>query len=696
MVTNGERVERQKKGTSLSEKNKARGKKKLAPERKEKVLKFLCRDEINRMLPGKKDTITKNKQKVQRRVLSHCLSELHSQCNAEVGGPHSLQCRQFVHYWPFYITEPKARDRNTCAFLDRENELRFCTTLSSSMMQAGVCLRQDTVTTLPELTEKHRIRLKEEELSGLGSVRMAESETVCAAPGLNTLEPQCVSVHSGVSDVHHTDTSLVKTETDLGSTHTGDLKVESLNSTELGYVTHLHPEEIKTETDDGGYLKAEHISDLQVVTCVSIESDQMKCESSERLVSDLMNTVNNGAHVEDKIQTEPWQCAADDLKGHLTMNSSEKQYICAKSIKRLDQLSFCIQNETVHTDKKAYKCTQCGKCFNYRSDFISHQRIHTGEKPYKCTQCGKCFRSTSNLNGHQKIHTGEKPYKCTQCGKCFRSTSNLNCHSKMHTGEKPYKCTQCGKCFHFQSLLNAHQRIHTGERPYICTRCGKGFHAKCQLNVHERAHTGERPYTCAQCGKSYINASNLWYHNKIHTGEKPYKCHQCGKRCSRSHELTRHLQTHTDEKTYKCTMCEKCFKNRSNFNSHQRIHTGEKPFKCAWCEQCFSDRVKLNIHQKIHTGENPHKCTHCGKCFHYQSRLNAHQRMHTGEKPYTCADCGKGFSKRYHLNTHQNIHTGEKPYKCTWCGKCFNNKSNLNTHQRLHTGEKARQSFTDS
>ncbi|KAJ8363002.1 hypothetical protein SKAU_G00118330, partial [Synaphobranchus kaupii] len=65
------------------------------------------------------------------------------------------------------------------------------------MMQAGVFLRQDTETTLPELTEQHRIRQKEEELSGRESVHMAESDTECAAPGLNTLEPECVSAHSG-------------------------------------------------------------------------------------------------------------------------------------------------------------------------------------------------------------------------------------------------------------------------------------------------------------------------------------------------------------------------------------------------------------------------------------------------------------------------------------------------------------------
>ncbi|KAG5853603.1 hypothetical protein ANANG_G00027750 [Anguilla anguilla] len=67
------------------------------------------------------------------------------------------------------------------------------------MMQAGVCLRQDTETILPELTEQHRIRQEEEELSGLESVHMAELETECAAPGLDTLESECVTAHSRTS-----------------------------------------------------------------------------------------------------------------------------------------------------------------------------------------------------------------------------------------------------------------------------------------------------------------------------------------------------------------------------------------------------------------------------------------------------------------------------------------------------------------
>ncbi|KAG5830065.1 hypothetical protein ANANG_G00318220, partial [Anguilla anguilla] len=162
--------------------------------------------------------------------------------------------------------------------------------MSSSMMQAGVCLRQDTETTLPELTEKHRIRQKEEELSGLEPVHMAE--TGCAAPGLNTLEPESVTAHSGVSDVHHTHTSLIKIEieTDLDCTHTGDLKTESQVFT-LEKETHLHPDQIKTEADNGRCLQAEHISDSQDIKCFDIKCDQFKCESSEGLVSDVMNTV---------------------------------------------------------------------------------------------------------------------------------------------------------------------------------------------------------------------------------------------------------------------------------------------------------------------------------------------------------------------------------------------------------------------
>ena len=435
------------------------------------------------------------------------------------------------------------------------------------MMQAGVCLRQDTETKLPELTEQHRIRQKEEELSGLESVHMAESETECAAPGLNTLEPECVTAHSGVSDVHHTHTSVIKTEADLGSTHTGDLiKTESLDFTELAYLIRLHPDQVKTETDDGGYLKAEPISDLQDF---NMKSDKMKCESSESLVSDLMNSVMDGAGVDLKDQVEPGQCAGEPISNckkeethYLPNQCTDFNHHCDKNNEN-NQTKFGIKctihcNKHVHchrmnviTEPKMINSRKNPSLLNFSHKKRIHRNkgeIHAVEKPHKCTQCEKCFRSKYELNTHLRTHTGEKPYKCINCGMCFSYVSNLNKHQRIHTGEKPYKCIQCGKCFSQTSQLNSHQRIHTGEKPYKCTQCEKCFRTKPELNKHLRIHTGEKPYKCTQCEKCFRT--------------KP--------------ELNMHLRTHTGEKPYKCTQCEKCFTCKSGINKHLRIHT-ERP-----------------------------------------------------------------------------------------------------------------------
>ncbi|KAJ8371844.1 hypothetical protein AAFF_G00299390 [Aldrovandia affinis] len=86
-----------------------------------------------------------------------------------------------------WLSAPGRGDGSRHCSLRTGVELHFYTALSSSTTQAGVSLRLNTETTLAELTEQHRIRQKEE-LSGLESVHMAESET--AAPGLNTLDPE--------------------------------------------------------------------------------------------------------------------------------------------------------------------------------------------------------------------------------------------------------------------------------------------------------------------------------------------------------------------------------------------------------------------------------------------------------------------------------------------------------------------------
>ncbi|KAJ8362638.1 hypothetical protein SKAU_G00114690, partial [Synaphobranchus kaupii] len=300
------------------------------------------------------------------------------------------------------------------------------------MMQSGVCLRRDTETTLPELTEQHRIRRNEEELSGLESAHMAEKE--CAAPGLNILEPECVTAHSGVSDVHHTHTSMIKTETDLDSTHTGDLNTENLDSTDLGYVTHLHPDQIKTEPDDGGYVKAEHSSDLQHIMGFIVKSDQMKCESSERLVSDLMNTEMNGAAVDHNDQTVPGECAEEPNANCKKEEIHDLPTQCGdvnphRGIINENNQTRIVQGPNLIIDPMVINSSKNPSRLNFFQKKMiqrNNGENKTGQKLYRCTQCEKSFHTNSNLDRHMRIHRCENPNKCIHCGKCFSKICNLN------------------------------------------------------------------------------------------------------------------------------------------------------------------------------------------------------------------------------------------------------------------------------
>ncbi|XP_010783826.1 uncharacterized protein isoform X2 [Notothenia coriiceps] len=96
---------------------------------KKQVESFLLRDENSRLLPGKKDIIGREK-KMQRRVLAKSLVDLHKEY-LQTAGPHlRLSYRQFVRYRPFYVTEAKSNDRNTCACYQHENLRLLIDTLS--------------------------------------------------------------------------------------------------------------------------------------------------------------------------------------------------------------------------------------------------------------------------------------------------------------------------------------------------------------------------------------------------------------------------------------------------------------------------------------------------------------------------------------------------------------------------------------
>ncbi|KAJ8278430.1 hypothetical protein GJAV_G00087530 [Gymnothorax javanicus] len=285
------------------------------------------------------------------------------------------------------------------------------------MMQTGDRLRQDTETTLPWLPKQHRIREKEEELHGLESVHMAESETKCTTAGLNTLEPECVTANSRVSDLHHTEAPLIKTEADLSPTNTGDLNTGSLDFTELAYVTLLYPDQVKPGTDDGDNVKTEPVSILpdiervyiksdikleptntgdlntgsldftdlgnetplhpgQVKTepdggdyiqtelisvspdikCVDIESDDVKLESGESFGDGLVSKMFYGAGVDEKAETELYHCA-----GKPNPN-------CSKSGKTQSDL---MQDVGIYVREKPHQRSTRGKSFFWESDLKS-------------------------------------------------------------------------------------------------------------------------------------------------------------------------------------------------------------------------------------------------------------------------------------------------------------------------------------
>jgi hypothetical protein len=106
-------LQREKKKLQPKKKNMKKVNLKKKVTRREKVSAFLSRDENSRQLAGKKDTITRNKIKLQRRILCRTLKELHGVYNTEVAKEDSISYRQFLRLRPFHITEPKASDRNT-------------------------------------------------------------------------------------------------------------------------------------------------------------------------------------------------------------------------------------------------------------------------------------------------------------------------------------------------------------------------------------------------------------------------------------------------------------------------------------------------------------------------------------------------------------------------------------------------------
>lgn len=88
---------------------------------KGKITEFLEKDECSRVLPGKKDVITKRKLKKQKRLLNDSLANLHQKFKSEYPRYKSISYTTFCRYRPFWVLPPTAKSRETCLCILHEN-----------------------------------------------------------------------------------------------------------------------------------------------------------------------------------------------------------------------------------------------------------------------------------------------------------------------------------------------------------------------------------------------------------------------------------------------------------------------------------------------------------------------------------------------------------------------------------------------
>ena len=109
------------------------------------VRDFLCRDDNSRITTGKRDTITRNGVKAQRRIMTKSMLRLHVIFTAE-----QPQCKMsyslFCRLRPFYIVPPTNKDRETCLCRLHENGRMVVERMvKANLLPAGISTIEDAV-----------------------------------------------------------------------------------------------------------------------------------------------------------------------------------------------------------------------------------------------------------------------------------------------------------------------------------------------------------------------------------------------------------------------------------------------------------------------------------------------------------------------------------------------------------------------
>lgn len=115
------------------------------------VKQFFLRDDVSRVVTGKKNTVTVRKIKKQRRILCDTMVHLHKKFTAEHKHvSYSFFCAQR----PFWVTQPKEADRDTCLCKTHENLQYMADKLFSLGILTSKNLEEMADATVCDMTKK--------------------------------------------------------------------------------------------------------------------------------------------------------------------------------------------------------------------------------------------------------------------------------------------------------------------------------------------------------------------------------------------------------------------------------------------------------------------------------------------------------------------------------------------------------------